>query len=255
MDTMLSSLFARLASLCLYACLLGGLITLASCSSRPSSSNNRPNPVPGILQAVSTLITSGKLREAEILLTRSLQTDGENLIIWQEMLSLQLQITAQESRSLSGSPLLRGNALLEAGETLERARSTLNGIRGLSIAPGSKVDPKTVVESEALFGRAQDRFKSKLQVFCKERIDEANDWRYKAHHWYKPNKRSLVVKGVEQVRLVLQFKSRLEAWSEADICGSAATALSELKALVKEDEWTDILARAGFNPGSIPFPK
>jgi hypothetical protein len=79
-----------------------------------------------MLKEAARLRSQGRRREAEILLTRAQQTDGDNLAVWQAMLSLQLQITEEAIQALPGLPKPRGNALVEAAKELERARSTLN---------------------------------------------------------------------------------------------------------------------------------
>jgi hypothetical protein len=239
--------------------LLSAVITLTSCSTQPSTSKSVGAPeshrtsqttgltsVPRILQEAVRLRNQGKFREAEILLTRAQQTESENLAVWQAMLSLQLQITEQAIRELPGLPQPRGKALVEGGKELERARSTLNGIRGLSVAPGSRIDPKVVVEAEATFTRTEDRFKEEAQSYCMSRLEDARFWRRKAHHWPRKNDRANVVNGLEEVRRV----QALMPWVGEDIRGSAATVMSELKALVNEEEWPDLLARAGFELNS-----
>ena len=241
--------------------LLSTAITLTSCSTPQSSSKSVGTPeshrtsqatgltpVSRILQEAAHLRNQGKFREAEILLTRAQQTDGENLVVWQAMLSLQLQVTGQAIQEQPGLPQPRGKALVEGGKELERARSTLNGIRGLSVVPGSLIDPKAVVEAEATFTGTEDRFKEEAQSYCKSRLEYARVWRRKAHHWPTKNDRANVVDGLEDVRRV----QALMPWVGDDIHGSAATVMSELKALVNEEEWPDLLARAGFDPNSSP---
>lgn len=207
--------------------------------------------VPRLLAQAAELRRQHKLREAEIVITRAQQAEADNPAVWQALLALQLEIAEVALEALPQPPYARGAGLVEVAKQLERARFTLNGIRGVSIQPVSKVDPKVVVESETAFSATETLFRSTALVFCESRIKAARALRAEAHHWVVKNDRTVVVNGLKELRWV----EALAPYADDEVRGSVAGVLEELKSLVSDEEWVGLRARAGFDPNSSSVPK
>ncbi len=261
---------------------IGGMILVASClavivlfrmrapTAADTSASIPQNPIgpggtssakPSVLAAESGAVSIGDLleeaaklyhrnrcREAEIILTRAVQTDRDDLRAWRSLAAVQ--------RKMAEESLAKKN-FLPAAQALDRARTSVNAIEGISINPVTpKMDPKIVLEehdaNEAVAGRVQQA----IDQDCDQHIDSALACGDDAYHslWnllalgIRPvkNDRDKVIEGLTDLKQVFQ----LGAWASERTRMKANDAYSSLKKLVYPEEWNDLLARAGFDPVS-----
>lgn len=223
----------------------------------PTAPGNDPQtaiPVPGpvvtisdLLMQASKLRAEARLREAEIILTRAVQTDRDHIEAWRAL--------ARVQRDMSAASIKAGDLLSAAHET-DRARISLNSIKGISVDPTTTVDPKVVLDEDDLTAKAAADVRTAIDKFCKSRIADGRQCASNAFHssWnvmamgFRPikNDRNEVVKGLTNLKQAFE----LGAWASEDIRTSANVAFGNLKKLVNPDEWSELLVKAGFDPSS-----
>lgn len=211
-------------------------------SARPSSAISivppaAPVPVSKLLGQAEKLRTDGKLQEAEIILTRALQTDPDDIGAWRALAAV------QRERS---TIMLKEGSLLSAAQSADRARASVNGIKGLSVNPTHNVDPNVVTEEEGITSKAGVAVRDAIDSACKGYISSALNSKDEGTHWYRTNERKLTVEGLKQLRKVIE----LGPWASDQTRMSANEAFSALKRMVSPEEWNELLAHAGFDPGS-----
>jgi hypothetical protein len=204
--------------------------------------------VDDLLDQAQRLRTQKQYREAEILLTKAIQTDHDDIRIWRALAAVQ--------RDMSAASIKAGN-LLSAAQESDRARATINGLTGVFIDPKlPSLDPKIVIDEEKINAVAADAVRSAIDSACRDYIAKADGYANEAHHssWNVvalgfrdvKNDRGQVVEGLKQLKMVFE----LGAWASEGTRTATTETFSKLKKLVYPDEWNELLARAGFDPSS-----
>jgi hypothetical protein len=203
-----------------------------------------PSPIEHVVSVAELLRQAEKqradknFRGAEILLTRAVQTNRDDVSAWQAL--------AAVHREMSSSSIKRGELLL-AAQQADRARVSVNGIKGLSVDPASPgVDPRIVHDEEDATDKTVNAVRDAIDAACEEPIAAARRCAGDAWHWYWYNNREKTVEGLKRLREVIE----LGPWASEQTRISANESFSALKHLVNSDEWNDLLARAGFDPNS-----
>ncbi len=195
-------------------------------------------PIAQLLQEAERTRTGGNLREAEILLTRAVQTDRDNVSAWRALAAVQREMAATS---------VNAGSLLTAAQEADRARTSVNGIKVLAVDPGQTIDPKVVTDEDGATAQTVAAVRGAVDAECKKCIEAA--WKSKSAGttpWYWKNNRWWTVDGLKHLRKVIE----LGAWASEETRMSANEVFSALKGMVKPEEWNDLLARAGFDPGS-----
>lgn len=201
--------------------------------------------VADLLLAADELRKEGRLQEAEMILTRAVQTDKDHIEAWQ-----QLAAVLRDRSNVS----IKSNNLLSAAREIDRARNAVNSIKSICVDPSTTVDPKVVLEEDELIAKATALVGAAIDKLCKQRIDVARQCESEAYHssWNVlaigfrrvRNDRSEVVKGLTYLKPVFE----LGPWASAETRTSAHVTYSNLKKLVYPEEWSDLLVQAGFDP-------
>ncbi len=194
-------------------------------------------PVARLLEEAEKWRAEDNLLEAEILLTRAVQTDRDDISAWRGLAAVQ--------REMSAASLAAGK-LLSAAQEADRARTSVNGIRGLSVDPMLDIDPKIVTEEENAITKTATAVRDAIDVYCRRSIDAAKKSKDEGARWYRKNSRWWTVDGLKHLREVIE----LGPWASAETRMSTNEAFSALKGLVNSDEWNELLAQAGFDPSS-----
>lgn len=211
-------------------------------------SNGDPVPVVDLLKNAEQLRTAKRLREAEIILTRAVQTDRDNVVAWRSLAAVQREMAVQS--------IAVGN-LLSAAQEADRAKTSVNGVIGISVDPSApKMETKIVVDEESATAEVSTKVRKAIDEACATHIANANQSAADAWHssWnmfalgLRPikNDRGKVINGLKGLKNVFELGS----WASEETRTSANDAYSNLKKLVQPDEWNDLLARAGFDPTS-----
>jgi hypothetical protein len=108
------------------------------------------------------------------------------------------------------------------------------------------IDPKVIGDEEAATDKVIAAIRQAIDSRCEPLINGAKESAYNAYHHIWWNNRDRVVEGLKQLRQVIE----LGPWASEDTRISANEAFSALRQLVDAEEWNDLLARAGFDPGS-----
>ena len=204
--------------------------------------------VTDLLNQSQALRTQKRYREAEILLTKAVQTDHDDIRVWRALASVQ--------RDMSATSLNAGN-LLSAAQEVDRARASVNALTGVLIDPKlPSVDPKIVLDEEKANTLAADAVRAAIDLACQGYIANADRCANDAFHssWNVlalgirdvKNDRGKVVEGLKHLKMVFE----LGPWASERTRTSTNEVYSKLKKLVYPDEWNDLLARAGFDPVS-----
>ena len=188
------------------------------------------------LRDADSMIRSNQLREAEILLTRVVQTDGDNLHGWQSLITVHC--------GLAGKAIDAEN-WLEAGHHLDRANLALDKVKSLAITPGSQITPETVVKLENQVSEIKTNVQSSIDDYCNDQLEEADDWAYKAidhfSHRVLPNNRDEIVSALQCLKPVIALKS----WTSDSVRMEQTRLYLKCKKAVNSEEWAGLLARAG----------
>lgn len=196
-----------------------------------------PMPVSKLLTQAEKLRTDGKLQEAEIILTRALQTDRDDVGAWRALAAVQREMSATS---------LKERNLLQAAQTADRARTSVNGLKALSVDPAHNIDPSVVTDEDTSNTKAIAAVRDSIDNACKGYIASALNSRDEASRWYWKNNRWWVVDGLKHLKKVIE----IGPWASEQTRMAANEAFSLLKRMVSTDEWNELLARAGFDPGS-----
>ena len=212
------------------------------------SSNGDVVAVADLLKNAEQLRTDKRLREAEIILTRAVQTDRDNVDAWRSLAAVQ--------REMATESVAAGN-LLSAAQAVDRARASVNGVIGISVDPSTpSMETKIVVDEESATAEVLSKVREAIDEACVTHIGNANQSATDAFHssWNVvavgfrsvKNDRNEVINGLKHLKNVFE----LGPWASDSTRMSANDAYSKLKNLVKPEEWNDLLARAGFDPSS-----
>jgi len=188
------------------------------------------------LHDADSMIRSNQLRAAEILLTRVVQTDADNLHGWQSLIAVHCGLA---------DVAVDEENWLEAGHQLDLAQLSLGKIQSLSVAPGSKVAPETVVKLEQQVMETKESVQSSIDDYCNEQLEDADRWAWNAidHpiHWIGPNNRNQIVMALQCLKPVITLKS----WTNDAVREHLTSSYLKCKKGVKPEEWAGLLARAG----------
>jgi hypothetical protein len=222
---------------------------LQSANSRtPRPPNGDLVPVSELLKNAEQLRTDKRLREAEIIMTRAVQTDRDNVVAWRSLAAVQ--------REMAIESVAAGN-LLSAAQEADRAKTSVNGVIGISVDPSTpKMETKIVVDEESATAEVSSKVREAIDKACVTHIANANQSATDAFHssWnvaavgLRPvkNDRGIVIAGLKHLKNVFE----LGPWASENTRMSANDAYSKLKKLVNLEEWNDLLARAGYDPSS-----
>ena len=231
--------FARNCPRLLNLCVLG---FLASCGTLdPDRVGNRLHPdssasVSELQRQAEGFRLQGKFSEAEILLTKAVQADGDEMQASLALAKLHCEFTLR---------LAAQKKLKDACNKLEQARTSKNRVLALSVSPGvQKPDLNEVVKCEKSFLTTEREVTRIVDGFCSGLLADAQGSAKEAKRLFTKNERDLVVQGLKQIRGVLE----LSEWLSNDIRGETVRVMAELKNLVDQDEWDGLLARAGIDP-------
>jgi tetratricopeptide (TPR) repeat protein len=201
-----------------------------------------------LLKQAEMLRVQMRFREAEVLLTKAVQTDRDDNRVWRALATLQ--------RDMSAASLKKGS-LLSAAQEADRARESVRNLSGVLIDPKSpSLDTKILIDEEAANAATVDAVRAAIDLACQKSIKEADKWAKYAYKspvnvfWvgFRPirNDRNSVVEGLKHLKMVVELGN----WASDSTRMAANEIFSKLKKLVEIEEWNDLLARAGFDPGS-----
>jgi hypothetical protein len=194
--------------------------------------------VADLLQQAEKHRTNKNFREAEIVLTRAVQTNRDDVSAWRALAAVQREMSAVS---------IKNHDLGSAAQQADRARRSVNEITALSISPASpNVDVKIVRDEEEAMDKTMVAVRDAVDTYCDEPIAAAKQCANDAWHWYRKSSRDTIVEGLNHLRKVIE----LGPWSSERTRIGANEAFSELKHLVYPEEWNELLAKAGFEPGS-----
>jgi hypothetical protein len=208
-----------------------------------------PGPdVDDLVKEGERLRSNKKLREAELTLTRAIQTDHESIAAWRALAAVQ--------RDFAISSVDTGD-LLGAAQAADRAKASVNAIKAVSVDPATRpVDPKIIFEEEKASANAEAKVRDAIDAACQTLIGGADQSGHDAFHstWnvfalgIRPirNDRDKVVEALKSLKKVCE----LGPWMSETTRMSATDVFSYLKQRVYAEEWNDLLARAGFDPSS-----
>ena len=203
--------------------------------------------VADLLKNAEQLRKDNRLREAEIILTRAVQTDRDNVAAWRSLAAVQ--------RETAIGSVATGNLLL-AAQQADRALTSLNALIGISVDPSPKRETKIVVDEESATADVSSKLREAIDKACVTHIANAKQSATNASNSFwnvlaiglrdVKNDRGEVINGLKHLKNVFE----LGAWASESTRTSANDAYSKLKKLVNPEEWNDLLARAGFDPTS-----
>ena len=203
--------------------------------------------VADLLKNAEQLRKDNRLREAEIILTRAVQTDRDNVAAWRSLAAVQ--------RETAIGSVATGNLLL-AAQQADRALTSLNALIGISVDPSPKMETKIVVDEESATADVSSKLREAIDKACVTHIANAKQSATNASNSFwnvlaiglrdVKNDRGEVINGLKHLKNVFE----LGAWASESTRTSANDAYSKLKKLVNPEEWNDLLARAGFDPTS-----
>jgi len=212
--------------------------------------------VADLLKQASILRSAKRYREAEILLTRAVQTDIDTATVYRALAAVQ--------RDMAIASIGAGD-LLKAAQELDRADRSVKTLFSISVNPSApSIDPKTVLDEEDANKKISQSVRAAIDKACSEHIDKATvcavDADRSMNKFLLPvvagpvslvffqvkNDRPTVVNGLKELKVVFE----LVPWASESTRTSALEALSKLKKLVNPEEWDELLARAGFDPSS-----
>jgi len=218
--------------------------------------------VADLLKQASILRSAKRYREAEILLTRAVQTDIDTATVYRALAAVQ--------RDMAIASIGAGD-LLKAAQELDRADRSVKTLFSISVNPSApSIDPKTVLDEEDANKKISQSVRAAIDKACSEQIDKATlcavDADRSMNRALLPvvglgglpvlgvalvflqvkNDRPTVVNGLKELKVVFE----LVPWASESTRTSALEALSKLKKLVNPEEWDELLARAGFDPSS-----
>ncbi|GEM_PF-4462999 len=204
--------------------------------------------VADLLKQAEEFRVQRRFREAEIQLTKAIQINRRDIRVWRALAAVQ--------RDMSAASIAVGN-LLSAGQEADRAQNSVNGLRAQLIDPESpSTDPKVLLDEEHANAAAADAVRVAIDLACQKHIAKGDGWADDAYH--NPmnalagglrnirNERPKVVEGLKELKMVFE----LGPWGSESTRTSAIKVYSKLKKLVDPEEWNDLLAQAGFDPGS-----
>ena len=205
-------------------------------SDAPATNNSA---IETLLSQANAIRQEHRLREAEILLTRAVQTDKDHLEAWRNLAAVQ--------RDMAEASLVAKDNL-RAAQELDRAKTAVNAIESISVNPDvPKFDAKIVLDEQALNQGTTEKVQQAIDQECSRHIDASFQFAEDAYHRVpRKNDRDKVVDGLIALKPVFQ----MGAWASERIRMRTNEAYSKLKGLVYPEEWNDLLARAGFDPSS-----
>jgi hypothetical protein len=195
-------------------------------------------PIEELLQRAQEHSGNQRFREAEILLTRAVQTNRDDVKAWRALATVQREMAMSE---------VENGDLLAAARHSDRAEQSVNTVISLSVSPGeSNIDIAWACEEEESMMKTKTAIREAIDKHCQDSITLAKRCADDAWRWYWRNDRAGTVHGLKQLRTVVE----LGPWASDQTRMSANEAFSALKHLVGSDEWNELLAQAGFDPGS-----